>query len=107
MASSDAGLLSALLPLAIDRQQNLKSNSPSRRLSLMRLAGPAEGFTPTPGSSQWQSTLGDWEVREPWSDPLLLSDPTILEVVENMSEIMVRLCAAENTMSSGTPGMRH
>lgn len=33
-------------PLAIDRQQNLKPNSPSGRLSLKRIADPARGVTP-------------------------------------------------------------
>ncbi|MND65539.1 IS2 transposase TnpB [compost metagenome] len=37
-------------PLAIDHQKNLKPNSPSRRLSLMRLPGPARGVHSTTGS---------------------------------------------------------
>lgn len=56
---------------------------------------------------EMEAKLGGLRVREPWSDPSMLSDPTIFEVVENLSEIMVRLCAAENTIEFKQPRMRH
>lgn len=52
---------------------------------------------------EMEAQLSGLRVREPWSDPSWPSDPTILGVVENLSEIMVRLCGAETLLNSNSP----